>query len=93
MTHFILLSATLLAACAGGTPEISLPEASSEDDACGASGLSHLVGEDFSALAAMTFPDTTRFIGPDDAVTMDHVPERLNVEFSEDGRVLRIWCG
>jgi len=92
MTRFILLSATLLAACAGGTPETSRQEASS-GDACGASGRSHLVGEDFSALAAMTFPDTTRFIGPDDAVTMDHVPERLNVEFSEDGRVLRIWCG
>ena len=87
MMYVFLLSAMVLAACAGNAPRAT------SADACGAAALSHLVGEDRSALAAMTFPDTTRFIGPDDAVTMDHVPERLNFDLSEDGTILRVWCG
>lgn len=82
MRYLLLL--LLVAACAETEPP---------PDACGASGLTHLVGRDMSALAAMTFPDTTRFISPGDAVTMDFNPERLNFDLAEDGTILRLWCG
>ena len=62
-------------------------------DTCGAASLSDLVGREFSALATMIFPDTTRFISPGDAVTMDFNPERLNFDLDETGKITRIWCG
>lgn len=46
-----------------------------------------------SALAAMTFPDTTRFIAPDTAITMDYRAERLNFDLDAAGVITRIWCG
>jgi len=62
-------------------------------DACGASELQHLVGEDESVFAAMTFPQGTRFIPPNSAITLDHNPARLNFDLDESGRITRVWCG
>ena len=76
----------LLAGCAA-------PVTPAVPDACGASGLAWLVGEPESLLAAMTFEETTRFIGPGDAVTMDYSAERLNIVTGENGRVVRVFCG
>lgn len=33
-----------------------------------------------------------RLVKPGDAMTMDHNPDRINVEHS-DGTVMRVWCG
>ena len=33
-----------------------------------------------------------RIVKPGDAMTMDHNPDRINVEHS-DGTVMRVWCG
>ena len=55
--------------------------------------MSYLVGYDVYVLAAITFPDTTRFISPGDAVTMDYSPERLNFDLDETGTITRVWCG
>lgn len=33
-----------------------------------------------------------RILKPDDMMTMDHSPERINVEH-KDGKVTRVWCG
>ena len=87
MTRLSLFPLLVLAACAEPIPDE--PAA----DACGAASLQRLVGQDMSALAAMTFPDTTRFISPGDAVTMDFSPTRLNFDLDEDGTILRVWCG
>ncbi|WP_375260606.1 I78 family peptidase inhibitor [Palleronia sp.] len=38
-------------------------------------------------------PGGRRVIGPDTAVTMDHVPARLNLETDENGRLTRAYCG
>ncbi|WP_375551175.1 I78 family peptidase inhibitor [Rhodophyticola porphyridii] len=62
-------------------------------DACGASGWQALIGEHRDVLAAMTFPAPMRVYGPDDAVTMDYSPERLNVIHDEDGIITRVECG
>lgn len=87
MLRTLLIPLVVLAACAADLPVD--PSA----DACGAEPLKNLLGQDMSTLAAMTFPDTTRFIGPGDAVTMDFSPRRLNFDLDEDGVILRIWCG
>lgn len=36
---------------------------------------------------------TIRVFGPNDAVTMDYRPDRLNVELGEDRTIVRIFCG
>lgn len=38
-------------------------------------------------------PSGRRVIGPDMAVTMDHVPGRLNLETDANGRLTRAYCG
>ena len=34
-----------------------------------------------------------RVIGPDEAVTMDYMPTRLNIEVDDENRVVRVYCG
>ncbi len=74
----------LLMACAASIPE---------DDACGASGFEALVGQSQDVFAAMTFPETTRFIYPDTLVTMDFNAERLNFNIDENGIITGVRCG
>jgi hypothetical protein len=76
----------LLAACQTVAPE---PEV----DACNASGWMWLVGEPVDVVAASTFPAPMRVIGPGDAVTMDYLPNRLNVTYNEAGVVTDVYCG
>jgi hypothetical protein len=61
-------------------------------DTCGAAGYRGLVGKN---IAAVTLPRAApiRVLGPDDAATMDHVPERLNIMTNAEGRILRLRCG
>lgn len=82
-----LTAATMLAAC-----EPLPPETPAAQDECGASGYQGLVGQPRSVLGAMTFPLGTRIIGPDDAVTADFRPERLNIEYGRNGRIDKIAC-
>lgn len=84
MRSFLFLAA--LAGCAA-------PVTQAPSDACGARDLAWLVGEPESLLAAMIFEDTTRFIGPEDAVTMDYSADRLNIVTGADGRIIRVYCG
>ena len=84
MTHFSrFLTVPNLLQPAPGVLRHTLPELS-EDDACGPPGSRTLSRRRASALAAMDLPRQPRtFIVPADRVTMDHVPERLNFEFSK----------
>lgn len=77
----------LLTACA--PPPVS-PEP--DRDACGASGYQGLVGQSKSVLATMMLPAGSRVIGPNEAVTMDLRPDRLNVEIGSDGRINSVGC-
>ena len=88
------LPAILLAACAGDAappPGAATPPASA-DDPCGASDYAGLVGAN---VAAVTLPASLnhRVVGPGTVVTMDYVPERLNVEVDADGVVTGLRCG
>lgn len=87
MFRYLLVPVLALGACA--TETVDAPP----EGTCGAESLSRFVGQDMSALAAMTFPDTTRFIAPDTAITMDYRAERLNFDLDGAGVITRIWCG
>jgi hypothetical protein len=91
----------LLGACAGpeGPCNIPAPPAAKPvTDQCGAAALSRYLnvsasGEMKSAITAAAGDRPVRYIAPGDAVTMDFVPARLNVELGDDGRVTRLRCG
>lgn len=86
-----LLFAVALAAAACTEPP---PAPAPEPDHCGASRLQPLVGADESALRlAVPQSANLRVIRPGMAVTMDHMPFRLNAEVDRYGRILRLFCG
>lgn len=79
----------LLAACMPGQPPATLPA----EDACGASGLQGLVGQqvtdqDFSGIGT-----AQRIMTDGSPMTMDYRADRLNVTHDAQGRITRIWCG
>lgn len=78
-----------LAACAPLPP---VPGGGTGDD-CGASGLRPLLGRPVSVLAAMLLPAPVRIIRPGEAVTMDFVATRLNIELDAGDRIARLYCG
>ena len=86
-----LIFATLvLAACEPVPPPVTEPEPA--QDACGAAGYQGLIGQPRMVLTQMTFPLGTRQIGPDDAVTADLRPDRLNIEYGRSGRIEKVSC-
>lgn len=84
-----LAALAALAACES-VPAPLTPDTPPDD--CRASAYQGLVGQPVSVLAAMTFPIGTRQIGPDDAVTADFRPDRLNIEYGRSGRIEKIAC-
>ena len=57
---------------------------------CGADVLQDRVGTQVTDHA---FVPGARIIPPGTAVTMDHRPDRLNVETDDNGVITRIYCG
>lgn len=55
--------------------------------------LGGLIGQDTSVLDSMTFAQPPRVIGPNDLVTMDHDPSRLNIETDANGIIRQLRCG
>ncbi|MEM9523023.1 MAG: I78 family peptidase inhibitor [Pseudomonadota bacterium] len=78
----------LLPGCLSDTPQPS-PDAAS----CGASDFQYLRGRSVDVLAAMTFLAPMRVIGPETVVTMDFLPNRLNVVHDADRIITRVYCG
>ena len=83
------LTPLILAAC----QPVVTPATPPEDDACNASGWTWLIGETVDVVAASTFPAPTRVVGPGDPVTMDFLPNRLNIIYDERGIVTDVYCG
>ncbi len=87
-------AALILAALAACTPaEEVATETAAAEDACGAAGLQTLVGTSVGALDAATLPEPRRIIFPGQAVTLDLLVERLNVEIGPDDLIARVYCG
>lgn len=68
------------------------PEQDTAADACKAASLQVLVGQPKSVVENMDLPEATRILGPNQPVTMDFRPDRLNIEIGTDGRIKRIGC-
>ncbi|WGH77202.1 I78 family peptidase inhibitor [Jannaschia ovalis] len=62
------------------------------DDPCRAREYGALVGTN---IAAVSLPAELnhRIVGPDTAVTMDFMPDRLNVLVDRQGRIFGLRCG
>ena len=100
------LLAPLLAACVVPIP-LPVPEGTpgafeivlDEGDSCGARGLRSLVGQDGAGMAGLRVVDAAgqpvpvRVVGPDDAVTMDLNPGRVNVRTDAAGTIVAVDCG
>lgn len=69
----------------------NLPPAA--EDNCGAASFANLIGQPREAAEAAPLPVSSRIVGPDDAVTMDFNPERLNVMLDANDIVARLTCG
>ncbi|MDP5307154.1 I78 family peptidase inhibitor [Paracoccus spongiarum] len=85
-----LVAVAGLAACEPVPPPAVIPDEAA--DACGAAGYKGLIGQPREVLAQMTFPIGTRMIGPEDAVTADFRPDRLNIEYGRSGRIEKVSC-
>lgn len=87
---FMALPLALLAGCTEpGTPAEPAPPTT---DSCGAAAFEGLVGQPKTALDRMTLPEGARVIGPNQPVTMDFRPTRLNIEIGKDDRIARVGC-
>jgi len=68
------------------------------DDTCGASLVTTWLGAlptdgVKAGIAARVGERPIRYYGPNDAITMDYNPARLNVELGADGKIKRFRCG
>lgn len=87
----LILPVMLLAACVDPAPPAGQPNDVRQGQ-CGAERLQGLVGQPKAVLARMELPSGARIIGPDQAVTMDYRPNRLNIETGPNARISRIGC-
>lgn len=81
-----LVPILLLTACAGGFPDTG-------DADCGAARLTEFVGQPAVEVAAIETAGPVRILGPNDLMTMDFNPERLNILTDEAGIVTELSCG
>ncbi|MBJ2153693.1 I78 family peptidase inhibitor [Paracoccus sp. IB05] len=85
----LALSACVPAPPADSTPSLPAPG----DDTCGARAAGHLIGQDQAMLASLAGRrDPMRVISPGQAVTMDYIQTRLNVELDAAGKIIRMSC-
>ncbi|MEX3017451.1 I78 family peptidase inhibitor [Gymnodinialimonas hymeniacidonis] len=90
MTRFALLSVIcVIASCAPTDPFADFDALG--PDACGADAAQGLVGQPLEAAAGVTAPGGVRRIGPEDLVTTDLAPERMNI-WHDGTTITRITC-
>lgn len=83
----MLAVATVIAGCAG---DVTAPKP--DATTCQKDAFAQLIGTNISA-ATLPLSLTYRVIYPNDAVTMDHAPDRLNIAVDEAGNVEALSCG
>lgn len=107
MTRLLALPACLLlSACIVPIP-IPVPEGTpgaievvlDEGDSCGARDLRQLIGQPGAGVAGVRIvgsdglPVPVRVIGPNDVVTLDFSPERVNLRTDASGTITAVDCG
>lgn len=82
---YSILAVVALAAC-----DAQMPSNSPKGE-CAAAEFQHLVGKDAANL--LVLPEPKRSVRPDEAITMDFVPERITVRLDETDVILSLNCG
>ncbi|MCL4066629.1 I78 family peptidase inhibitor [Pseudomonas sp. GX19020] len=94
LTLLPLCAGLALSACVPAPPADiapSLPEPA--NDTCGARAVGHLIGQDQAVLASLAGRrDPMRVISPGQAVTMDYISTRLNVQLDAAGKITAMHC-
>ena len=60
---------------------------------CDASRFAAFIGQDRAVLLATTFAAPIRIIDPDDVVTQDFDPDRINFVVGRDGKIEHVYRG
>lgn len=60
---------------------------------CGAAARADLVGQPLDRVAEAALPARIRVLPPGAMRTMDHRPDRLNIDTDARGVITRLWCG
>jgi hypothetical protein len=96
----LFLAASVLAGCGFGAvarpglyllPPDRLAALDLQD--CGAKALAPEIGAPFTRLAEFRLKGSLRVLWPDQGVTRDLVPDRLNAQVDRSGRIRRLFCG
>ncbi|MBC9251821.1 hypothetical protein A9179_16240 [Pseudomonas alcaligenes] len=90
-----LLACAVLAACSSAPEQ---PQASHADGRCDAAPVQQLVGDKASAEVVENArqkagAEYLRVTRPNQPVTMDYNPQRLNIDLNDAGVILRVNCG
>jgi hypothetical protein len=88
---FSILAGLLLAGCGAAVTPTANRAPASAPDTCNAAAHQGLVGQD--AASSLALPEPKRLYGPNDAVTMDYNPARLNVQLDAVDNIVAITCG
>ncbi len=88
----LLLVAPLCALTACVPVEPPAPAPQPDPDSCHSAQFQGLVGQPRAVLDQLRLPLGTRVIGPNDPVTMDFRPDRLNFEIGANGLIAKIGC-
>jgi hypothetical protein len=79
----------LLAACAVAETPLPIPE----NDTCNAAPYAELIGQDVTALEEVLIMQRIRILRPEQPMTMDFWPDRINFLIDENERISRFFCG
>jgi len=87
-----VLSVLALTACTLSTePGMEKPDETLA--MCGADKLQNQIGQPAASYDFKAVNKDVRILPPGSMMTMDHRPDRLNVELDDAGLVTRLWCG
>lgn len=70
-----------------------IPAGGERAEECGAGGYRSLVGRDRSVADELMTVQPKRVYGPDEAVTQDYRPDRINFVIGADGTIAEVRCG
>ncbi len=89
---YAILAGLMLAGCGGAmAPVQGKAPAAAGPDTCGAAAYQDLLGK--GAAAALAVPEPKRVYGTADAVTLDYLPDRINVQLDDTDTIVAVTCG
>lgn len=91
MRYTILMTPLLLLGCVE-PQEPAPPPQPPVSPGCTAASLQGLIGQPSEVAERMSLPPGSRIIGPNQPVTMDFRPDRLNIETGRTGLIEKISC-